>query len=78
MNDNRILRQFHAIFGIFMVVFYIGIGIFFLFFASRRFNIDKAIRVIMGSTFLFYGLYRIYVTYKQVVEAFFTKRDNEE
>jgi hypothetical protein len=70
---NKILKQFHALFGIFMVFFYLGIGIFLLFFTEKYFNIDKAIRVIMGSTFLFYGIYRIFVTYKQIVEAFFTK-----
>lgn len=78
MNDNKILQQFHAMFGIFMVVFYLGIGIFLLFFASKMFNIDKAIRVIMGSTFLLYGLYRIYVTSKQIVKAFSQKDKNKE
>jgi len=72
MNSNKILQQFHSVFGIFMVVFYIGVGIFLLFFA-KMFTIDKAIRVIIGSTFIFYGTYRIYVTYKQIKEAFFTK-----
>ncbi len=75
---NRILKQFHALFGIFMVFFYLGIGIFLLFFTEKYFNIDKAIRVIMGSTFLFYGIYRIYVTYNQIVEAFFTKDQEQE
>jgi hypothetical protein len=77
MNDNKFLKQFHALFGIFMVLFYIGIGTFLLFFAGRSFNIDKALRGIMGSTFLFYGIYRIYVTYKQIAEAFFSKKDKE-
>lgn len=75
---NKILKQFHALFGIFMVFFYLGIGIFLLFFTEKLFNIDKAIRVILGSTFLFYGTYRIYVTYKQIVEAFFTKDQEQE
>lgn len=75
MNNNKILQQFHAVFGIFMVVFYIGVGMFLLFFA-KMFTIDKAIRVIIGSTFIFYGAYRIYVTYKQIKEAFFTKDDD--
>ena len=61
-----------------MVFFYLGIGIFLLFFTEKYFNIDKAIRVIMGSTFLFYGIYRIYVTYNQIVEAFFTKDQEQE
>jgi hypothetical protein len=77
MNGNKIMQQFHAMFGIFMVVFYIGIGVFMLFYADRMFVIDKAIRMIMGSTFLFFGVYRIFVSYKQIREAFFTS-DNDE
>lgn len=69
MNENRVLRQFHAVFGIFMVVFYLGVGVFLLFFA-KMFVIDKAIRVMIGSTFILYGLYRTYVTYKQLVKVF--------
>jgi hypothetical protein len=78
MNNNKISQQIHALFGIFMVVFYLGVGIFLLFFADRFFIIDKAIRGIIGSTFLLYGFYRVYVTYKQIVEAFFTKGTSEE
>ena len=71
------LRQFHAMFGIFMVMFYIGMGIFLLFYA-KMFNIDKAIKVIIGSTFLLYGVYRTTVTYKQIKEAFFSKDSDDE
>lgn len=78
MNSNKILQQFHAMFGVFMVVFYIGIGIFMLFLADRMFMIDKAIRVIMGSSFLFFGIYRIFVSYKQIREAFFTNGNDED
>lgn len=74
MDGNKILQQFHAMFGVFMVVFYIGTGIFLLFFADRTvFRIDKAMRVILGSAFLFFGIYRIFVSYKQIREAFFSK-----
>jgi hypothetical protein len=76
MNSNRMLQQFHAMFGIFMVVFYLGIGIFLLFFA-KMFVIDQAIKVIIGSTFLLYGIYRTTVTYKQIKEAFYTSKDDE-
>ncbi|MGA1976679.1 MAG: hypothetical protein ABSG89_02370 [Bacteroidales bacterium] len=77
MNSNRLLQQFHAIFGVFMVFFYIGVGTFLLFFA-KQFRIDSAIKVIMGSTFLFYGLYRITVTYKLIVNAFFSREDEDD
>jgi hypothetical protein len=76
MNSNKMLLQFHAMFGIFMVMFYLGVGIFLLFF-SKMFKIDQAIKVIMGSTFLLYGIYRITVTYKQIKQAFFTTEDDE-
>jgi uncharacterized membrane protein len=78
MNGGRIGQQFHALFGIFMVVFYIGMGIFILFFSQNMFKIDKAIRVMMGSTFMFYGIYRIFVSVKLIREAFFRKEIDEE
>jgi hypothetical protein len=77
MNSNRMLQQFHAIFGIFMVIFYVGVSIFLLFFA-KMFKIDQALRVIIGSTFILLGIYRITVTYKQIKQAFFTKENEEE
>jgi hypothetical protein len=64
-------------FGIFMVMFYLGAGIALLFFL-KMFNIDRPLRVIIGSTFLLYGIYRITVTYKQIRQAFFTKENEEE
>jgi len=77
MNNNNILKQFNSIFSVFMVLFYIGLGIFLLFYADKMFNMDKAIKNIMGSTLLLYGIYRIFVTYKQISEAFFSgKNDN--
>jgi len=81
MSYDKISRQFHAMFGVFMVVFYLGVGIFVLFFADKVFVIEgeyKAVLVIMGVTFLFYGSYRIYATYKQIVKAFFSEDEDQE
>lgn len=78
MSDNRIFQQVQAMFGIFMVVFYLAVGIFLLFFAKNMFNIDRAIRGIIGGTLIFYGIYRIFTTYKQISEAFFNKNRNDE
>lgn len=75
MNGNRLMQQVTAIFSIFMVIFYLGVGIFFIFFSDLSY-LDKPVRVIMGSTFLFYGSYRAYRTYTKIIEAFFTK-DND-
>ena len=77
MNENRILQQVTAIFSIFMVFFYLGVGSYFVFFADVSY-LDKALRVIMGSTFIFYGLFRAYRTYVKIIEVFFTQDNNEE
>jgi len=77
MKENRIMQQVGAIFSIFMVFFYLGVGVFFIFFSDLSY-LDKAVRVIMGSTLIFYGLYRAYTTYVKIAEAFFgdkQKRD---
>jgi hypothetical protein len=72
MNENRLMQQVTAIFSIFMVFFYFGVGIYFVFFSDRSF-LDKSVRVIMGSTFIFYGFYRAYRAYVKIIEAFFSK-----
>jgi hypothetical protein len=77
MKENKVMQQVTAIFSIFMVVFYLGIGSYFLFYSNLSY-LDKSIRVIMGSTFIFYGLYRAYRSYVKIVELFFTKdKENE-
>jgi len=70
------MQQVLAIFSVFMVFFYLGAGYYFVFLSNLSY-LDKAVRVIMGSTFIFYGLYRAYRTYVKIVEVFFTK-DNDE
>jgi hypothetical protein len=75
MNENKLMQQITAIFSVFMVFFYLGVGVYLLFYFDLSY-IDKALRIIMGATFLFYGLYRMYRAYVKIVEVFFTK-DNE-
>lgn len=77
MNGNRLMDQVTAIFSVFMVFFYLGVGCFLIFFSSLSY-LDRPIRVIMGSTFIFYGLYRAYRAYVKIVEVFFTKEDNDD
>ncbi len=77
MNNNRISKQFVAIFGIFMVCFYLGVGIL-LFLYADRFTIDKALLRIIGGAFILMGLYRIYSTYKKITEAFSPEKDEDE
>jgi succinate dehydrogenase hydrophobic anchor subunit len=77
MTENRLMQQVTAIFSIFMVFFYLGVGCYFVFFSDRSY-LDKSVRIIMGSTFIFYGLYRAYRAYVKIVEAFFTSDKDKE
>jgi cytochrome c biogenesis protein CcdA len=77
MNGNRLMQQVIAIFSVFMVFFYLGVG-WYLIFRFNLSNLDKAVRVIIGSTFMFYGLYRAFRTYGKIVEVFFTKDEDDE
>jgi len=77
MNQNKMLEQITAIFSTFMVFFYLGAGIYLIFFFNQSL-IDKAVRVIIGSTFIFYGLYRAYRAYVKIVELFFTDDKHKE
>jgi hypothetical protein len=76
MNGNRLMKQVSTIFGGFMTFFFLGFGLYFIF-SPNLYYVDKAMRVIMGSTCIFYGLYRAYRTYVKVVEVFF-RDDNDE
>jgi len=77
MDNNRLMNQITAIFSIFMVLFYIGIGIYLIFFFNRTY-LDRPVLVIMGSTFIFYGLYRAFRTYRKIVELFFRSENEDE
>jgi len=71
------MKQVTAIFSIFMVFFYLGVGFFFVFYSNLSY-LDKPVRVIMGSAFIFYGIYRAFRAYFAIVEVFFTKENNDE
>lgn len=76
MKDNKIMQQVTAIFSIFMVFFYLGIGIFMIFYFKNT-TLDRSLLVFFGSVCIFYGLYRAYRTYVSIVNLFF-KHDNED
>jgi hypothetical protein len=77
MDGNRLMQQVTTIFSTFMVFFYIGVGVYLIFYTNFSY-LDKSVRVIIGSSFIFYGLYRAYRAYVKIVEVFFTKEDDEE
>jgi cytochrome c biogenesis protein CcdA len=82
MNQQRMMDQFTAVFGVFMTFFYIGIG-FYLMLSQNLYYVDKYLRNIVGFTFVLYGLYRGFRTYQKLRDAFFSrdgdkKYDDEE
>ncbi|MDY0098406.1 MAG: hypothetical protein RBR81_04330 [Bacteroidales bacterium] len=77
MNSNRMMEQITAIFSVLMVIFYLGAGIFLIFYFDQSY-LDKAVRVIIGSTFIFYGIFRAFRTYMKIVEVFFMKEKDDE
>jgi hypothetical protein len=76
MKTERVIKQMGAIFGVFMVFFYFGVGIYLIFFFEMS-TLDKTILVLLGSAFLLYGIYRAYRSYAKIKEAFFSG-DTEE
>lgn len=78
MNESRIMQQVTAIFSVFMVFFYVGVGIFLIWYSELS-TVDKAVRVLLGSAFLFLGVYRAFRAWEKIRDAYFTGktgRDN--
>jgi hypothetical protein len=71
MNGDKLMQQVSVIFSVFMVFFYFGVGCFLIFFSQLSY-LDKAVRVIMGSSFIFYGIFRAYTAYTKIIKVFFT------
>ncbi len=72
MDNNRLMNQINAIFSLFMVLFYIGVGIYLIFFFKQTY-LDDALLVIMGSVMIFYGIFRAFRAYSMIVNLFFRK-----
>lgn len=77
MDSNIVVKQMQAIMRFLMSLFYVGAGIFLLFFADN-FQIDKALRNIVGGAFLFYGIYRIYTSFVTLFKLFFRRDEGED
>jgi len=69
MKENRLMNQIYAIFGVFMTFFYISVGLY-LILAKNLYYIDDFLKKIVGFTFLLYSIYRGYISYIKVREAF--------
>ncbi|HPB13550.1 MAG: hypothetical protein ACOXZU_13525 [Bacteroidales bacterium] len=78
MNENKMMQQMGAVLSAFMVLFYLGIGIFLIFiFDASLSTLGRPVLVIFGAVCLFYGVYRAYTSYIKIRDLFF-KPDNEE
>jgi hypothetical protein len=77
MDDRKIMKQIQAIIRFFMALFYLGAGIFLLLF-SDNFKIDKVLLKLVGGTFLFYGVYRIYRACLSIYRLFISKEEDFE
>jgi hypothetical protein len=60
-----------------MVLFYLGVGIYLIFYFDRTY-LDRAVLVIIGSSFILYGVYRAFRTYTRIVELFFKDDSDDE
>lgn len=76
MNQQRMMDQVSAVFGIFMTAFYIGVGIYLAFYATL--NIDNAIKNLVAYPFILFGIYRGFRTYQKLRDSFFRKPDDED
>jgi hypothetical protein len=64
-----------------MVIFYLGIGIYLLFFFKNDFgrnsDINNAAIGLIGGAFMLYGLYRAFSTFLKIKNAFFGTDNSE-
>jgi len=68
-----------AVLSAFMVLFYLGIGIFLIFiFDSNLSTLGRPILVIFGAVCIFYGVYRAYTSYIKIRDLFFKLDDEDE
>jgi hypothetical protein len=75
MKENRLMQQVNTIFSAFITLCYFGAGLYFIL-AEKVSDQQKLMWMIVGSTFIIYGIYRAYRTYIKIVEVFFSEDDN--
>jgi len=76
MNSKNLYDKVFTIFGTAMVIFYFGLG-YFIIFSPYLNYIDKALRVIMGTPLIIYGIYRAFTSYQKIKDNFFSDNETE-
>jgi hypothetical protein len=77
MKENKLKEQLQAMFDIFMTLFYLGAGTYFL--LAKKLSLTqnptygRFFLILVGSTFIINGIYRGYKTYLKIVELFFSR-----
>jgi hypothetical protein len=77
MDQKRMMNQVGAVFGAFMTIFYLGVGLYIIFSPTFKSFDNRPVLVIFGGTFIFYGVYRGFRSYEKIREAFFTGDDGD-
>ena len=75
MNNKKLAERMLAIFGVTMVFFYLGLGVFII--ISPQLDIDKTLRMIFAVPLFLYGVYRAFTSYSKIRESFFEEPDDE-
>jgi cytochrome c biogenesis protein CcdA len=76
MNESRIMKQVGAAFGVFMTMFYLGVGTFLLVSEYMKY-FDAFLRYVIGITFIFYGIYRGFRTWGTIKELYMNNGDDD-
>jgi cytochrome c biogenesis protein CcdA len=71
MSNKNLYDRVFAVFGTVMVFFYLGLGAFIIFSPMLDSYMDKALRIVFGIPLIIYGIYRIFVAWEKIREAFF-------
>ena len=77
METRDLFQRIKIIFGIMMVFFYIGFGLFFIF-APLFEYVNIVIRTLFGAALALYGVVRAQRAYEQVREVFFRARKEDQ
>jgi hypothetical protein len=76
MSSSKMYDKVFAIFGTIMVFFYFGLALFIL--TTTLFDIDKTYRIVFSIPLFIYAIYRAFMSYEKIKEAYFSKDNDEE
>jgi len=72
MSNKNLYDKVFAVFGTVMVFFYLGLGAFIIFSPMLDSYMDKALRIVFGIPLIIYDIYRVFVAWEKIRDAFFS------